>query len=96
MAYDANKHAAFSDRCRDWVRNMKQAYVEAGDLDDIYINESSSGGDAAFTDTDNATEAEHVDAIILMRRLRDCLAMDGQSSAIASEDQTARITPWLQ
>ena len=96
MAFDAQRMTAFSNRARNWIQNLKAAYEEAGTLDDIYVNEAASGGDPAWADTDNATAAEHVDAIIVMRRVRDALAMDGQTDAIASEDQTARITPLLQ
>lgn len=78
------------------MRELDNLYAEAGKIDDIYLNEAGSGSDPAFGDTEVATEAEHVDAIIVMRRLRDALAFDGQSSAVASEDQTARFTPFLQ
>lgn len=96
MAYDANKHNVFSDRCKAFITNLHNAYIEAGKLDDIYLEESASGTDPAWVDTSNATAAEHVDAIIVMRRLRDALAFDGQSNTITPEDQTARFTPWLQ
>ena len=96
MAYDQAKHNVFAERMRNWVRELKQLYAEAGDMDDIYLNEGESGNHAAFVDHDIATEAELVDGIILMRRLRDALALDGQSNNLTSEDQTARITPFLQ
>ena len=86
MAYDANKHAVFSDRvkaamvaCHDVINREMET------LDDIYINETGSGSDAAFADTDNATEAEHVDAIVAMRAMQTTLAA-----------QMSNFTPWLQ
>ena len=96
MAYDANKHNVFSDRCKAFITNLHNAYIEAGKLDDIYNNEAEGGGHAAWGDTPNATAAEHIDAVIVMRRLRDALAFDGQANVITAEDQTARFTPWLQ
>lgn len=96
MAFDQQKMQAFSERTRNFMTNLEAAYIEAGRLDDIYVNEAGSGSDPAWSDTDIATAAEHVDAILVMRRLRDALAFDGQSNNITSEDQTARFTPWMQ
>lgn len=96
MAFDANKMQVFSQRMQNLLRELRQLYIEAGDLDDIYLNEAASGVDAAWADTEIATAAEHVDGIIVARRLRDALAFDGQTAAIVSEDQTSRFTPFLQ
>ncbi len=96
MAFSADHMTTFSERTKNWIQNLQNAYAEAGKLDDIYINESASGTDPAWVDTPNATAAEHVDAIVLMRRLRDALALDGQSQTLTAEDQTARMTPFLQ
>jgi len=96
MAYDANKHAVFEQRCQNFIRNLSAAYDEAGKIDAIYTNETGSGTDPAWVDGNIATAAELVDAILVMQRLRDMLALDGQTAAIASEDQTARLTPFLQ
>ena len=96
MAYDANQHNKFSQRCENWIQNLRAAYDEAGKIDDIYTNETVSGTDPAFVDTPIATKAEHTEAINVMRRLRDMLALDGQTAAIASQDQTANLTPFLQ
>ncbi len=75
---------------------MRASYEEAGKIDDIYTNEAVSGSDPAFVDTDIATAAEHTEAINVMRRQRDMLALDGQTAAIASQDQIANLTPFLQ
>lgn len=96
MAYSAEHHAVFSQRMKNWIQNLNQAYIEAGALDDIYLNETASGTDPAWVDTANATAAEHVDGIVLLRRIRDALAMDGQSQTLTAEDQTSRMTPFLQ
>ena len=86
MAYDANKHQVFSDRVKAAMRTVHDTINrEMETLDDIYINETASGADAAFTDTDNATEQEHVDAITTMRAFQTTLASN-----------LANITPWLQ
>ena len=96
MAYDANKHQVFSQRCRNFIRELDNLYTEAGKIEDIYTNETGSGTDPAWVDTGIATAVEHVDAILVMQRLRDMLAMDEQNQVIAVEDQTARLTPFLQ
>lgn len=96
MAYDANKHHKFSQRCQNFIQNLRNAYEEAGKIEDIYTNETGSGSDPAWVDTPIATAGEHIDAILVMQRLRNCLAMDGQSVTITVEDQTARLTPFLQ
>ncbi len=96
MAYDASHHAVFSDRAKNWIIALDNLYTEAGKLDDIYSHEAGGGSDPAWVDTNNATAAEHIDAIVLMRRVRDALALDGQTDNVTSEDQTARMTPFLQ
>ncbi len=98
MAYDAGKHNLFARRCQNWIRMIQNGYEEAGKINDIYVNETVSGTDPAFDDvnTNIAEEAELTEAINLMLRLRDMLALDGQSQIIAVEDQTARMTPFLQ
>lgn len=99
MAFGINNKAVFALRCQNFVTNLQGAYEEAGKINDIYVNEAGSGADSVWVDNDNspiATNAELTEAINLMLRLRDCLALDGQTAAIASEDQTSRLTPFLQ
>lgn len=96
MAYNEQKHKVFSDRAKNFIVNLHQLYIEAGVLDDIYINEAVSGGDAAWTDTENGTADEHVNAILVMRRFRECLGLDDNAAALASQAQTSRMTPFLQ
>jgi len=96
MAYDTQNHEAFSARMKNWITNLQNVYEEAGKLDDIYTNEAASGADPQFVDNSTATKAEHVDGIVLMRRVRDALALDGQSQTLTAEDQTSRMTPFLQ
>jgi len=96
MAYDANKHTRFSQRMRNWMREINQLYIEAGAIDDIYTNEAASGADAAFVTNDIATKTEYQDAINLLRRHRDMLAFDAQTANITSADQISLVTPFLQ
>lgn len=86
MAFDANKMQEFSRRvqkamkaCHDTINREMET------LDDIYINETASGAHADFTDTNIATEQEHIDAIVAMRAMQTTLAA-----------QLANFTPWLQ
>ena len=86
MSYNANKHAVFSDRVKASMRTLHDTINrEMETLDDIYINEAESGSHADFTDTDNATQQEHIDAIVAMRAFQATLAT-----------QMTNITPWLQ
>ncbi len=96
MAYDANHHQSFSERVRNLARSINNNRLEALALDDIYIQETVSGTHAAFVDTNISTAAELVDMVVLGRRIGTCLAMDGQTGTNANEDQTARLTPFLQ
>ncbi len=96
MSYDARKHEAFSTRMQNWIRAVNNLYEEAGTLDDVYTEEAVGGAHASFVDNLTATKAEHIDGIVLIRRLRDALALDGQTQDLTSEDQTARMTPFLQ
>lgn len=84
--YNADLHLAFSNRikaamvaCHDVINREMET------LDDIYINEAASGSHADFSDTANATEAEHVDAIVAIRAMQTTLAA-----------QLSNFTPWLQ
>lgn len=94
--YDPQKHQAFSSRMQNWIKNLRAVYAEAGDLDAIYNEEAEGGSHADFADNGTATKNEHIDGIVLMRRVRDALALDGQTQDLTSEDQTARMTPFLQ
>lgn len=99
MAYDANNHNVFAQRCRNLARELHQLKIESQALNDIYVNETVSGAVPAWTDNDNgpiASNAEMTELMNLGQRLRDMLAMDGESQVIAVEDQTARLTPFLQ
>ncbi len=84
--YNAQLHAVFSDRIKAAMVSVHDTINrEMETLDDIYVNEAESGGHADFTDTDNATEAEHIDAIVTIRAFQATLASN-----------LANITPWLQ
>ena len=86
MAYSAAKHAVFSNRVKaSMVALHDSINREMEVLDDIYTNEAISSAHADFTDTDNATKQEHVDAINAMRAFQTTLAA-----------QLANVTPWLQ
>ena len=86
MSYSPQNHDVFSDR-------IKAAMVAISDvidretevLDDIYINETVSGTDPNFIDTENGTAQEHTDAIVAFRAFQATYAA-----------QLANITPWLQ
>jgi hypothetical protein len=92
MAYDSNKHSNFSDRMTNWMRQLWQMKQEAESLTAIYQQESNYGADAAFTDTENATKQEHIDAIVFQESFK--AVIDG-SAAISQTDRTSNVTPFL-
>jgi hypothetical protein len=94
MAYGANQHNKFSERIKNWTRAIQNLDEEGMVLDQIYVNESVSGTDPAFSDTGNGTAAEHIDIVVLIRRVNDILRES--SGSTTHEDQTPRITPFLQ
>jgi hypothetical protein len=84
--YNAAFHQNFSDRVKAAMISLHDTINrEMETIDDIYLNEAESGGHVDYTDTNNATEAEHTDAIIAIRAFQATLALE-----------LPRITPWLQ
>lgn len=84
--FDAAKMSVFSNRVKQAMTLLHDTVNrEMETLDDIYVNEAESGAHVDFTDTSNATEQEHSDAIAAMRAFQTTLAA-----------QMANITPWLQ
>ncbi len=92
MAYSAPKHAVFSDRMVAWFGSIQNLLEEGERLDQIYIQETSSGVDADFTDTDNAKEAEHVAGIVFFREYRAFIV----GNAVATLDRRPSISPFIQ
>ena len=92
MSYSAAKHQRFSERMQQWMKTFQAQRDELARIDEIYTNETASGGDAAFTDTDIATEQEHIDGIVMMRALKDFV----ENSAVATADRTQSISPFTQ
>ncbi len=86
MSYDASKHQVFSDRVKAAMKSCHDVINrEMETLDDIYINETTSGAHADFGDTNNGTKQEHIDAIVAMRAMQTTLAAE-----------LSNFTPWLQ
>ena len=67
MAYSAAQHQLFTKRMRNFAIGYEGALAEAEALDQIYTNETASGTDPDFIDTEFALEAEHVDLITFIR-----------------------------
>jgi hypothetical protein len=93
MAYGENQHDAFARRATNWMRQAQAMYEEFKRLDGIYINETASGTDAAWTDHSLATEAELVDFVTFGRTY--CAFVDG-SAAVSQLDRRSNMTPFLQ
>jgi hypothetical protein len=65
---------------------------EAQRLDDVYTNEAASGSDPQWSDTEIATAAEHVDAILMFRDVKKFC----ENEAVATQDRQQWITPFIQ
>ena len=92
MAYSAEKHAVFSDRMKNFMDSFQNLRDEMARLNEIYTNEAISGAHADFVDTPNATKQEHIDGIVLMRRLVDFV----EGNAVATLDRRSNITAFTQ
>lgn len=92
MTYTANDHQVFSRRCRNLCASLQNTREEAERLLAIYTNESLSGADADFTDTDIALEAEHVDVMVLCGDIKKFF----ENEAVGTNDRQQWLTPFLQ
>jgi hypothetical protein len=94
MAYSSAQHATFAERVKNFCREAYHlGMVEGVALDLIYLNEAESGNNANFADTAENTEAELIDGIIFIRRLKQLC--DG-SGSFTHENNLPRLTPFLQ
>lgn len=92
MAYSQAKHNVFTDRVQDWMGSFQNLRDEASRIDEIYTNETSSGADAAFVTTSNATKQEHIDAIVFMRAFVDFT----EGGVVSTLDRRSNITAFTQ
>ena len=92
MAYTAANHVVFSNRIDAWVKQLQDSLDEFARLDMIYLNETGSGSDGDYVDTDNGTAAEHTDVITLGR----ALVAFAEGDAVATLDRRPIMSPFLQ
>lgn len=92
MAFSASKMATFSRRCQNLMLALQSIRDEGARLDAIYTNETASGTDGSWDDTEIATASEHVDVITLVRDLDDFLT----NQSVSAADRQATITPFIQ
>lgn len=92
MAYTAADHQVFSARCRNLMLSMQGAREEAARLLAIYTNESVSGSDPDFDDTDIATKSEHQDVMTFVSDFDKFWT----NQAVAALDRQTWITPFIQ
>lgn len=92
MAFTVDNMQHFSQRVRNLMERLQAAREEAAKLVAIYTNESVSGTDPDFADTEIATEQEHVDAITFCGDLEDFLT----NQSVSAVDRTQWMTPFLQ
>jgi len=92
MAYSADDHNRFSRRVQKFMLRIQALRDEAAKLREIYSNETASGSDPNFSDTEIALEAEHVNAILYMQSFEDF----NQNAAVATVNRTLWITPFIQ
>lgn len=92
MAFNARNMVNFSLRMKNWVDNFNAQFHELEDIDRIYIDETASGSDPEFVDTENGTKQEHIDMIVFMRAMKDF--RDG--GVVSTLDRRSNLTPFLQ
>lgn len=92
MAYTAANHEAFVERVQKQMVTFQGLLEETETIDQIYINETASGGDPDFVDHSIATSAEVIDTVVFMRAYRDFIT----GNAVATLDRRPNISPFLQ
>lgn len=70
MAFNANHHANYAQRCEDWARGFRNLLEEVGRLRDIRQHQASNGTHADYTDTAKVTKAELETLSTLMDHFR--------------------------
>lgn len=91
MAYDASKHKLFAAQMTNWFRTLQTLRTEAVRLDDIYVQEGESGGNAAFLATDEVTKQELIDGIVFMRTFKNLC----EGGVVSDTNRVSNITPFL-
>jgi hypothetical protein len=92
MAFTTSNMQIFSQRVQRWMLAAQNLRDEAVRLNAIYVNETASGTDPQWADTDIALAAEHVDAI-------NCFAdfkKFWENEALSTVDRQVWITPFIQ
>ncbi|MDA1055013.1 MAG: hypothetical protein O3C40_31715 [Planctomycetota bacterium] len=92
MSYDANNHAVYSERTKNWCKAAQNLIEEAKRLDAIYVNETASGADPEFVANGNGTTAEHQDVVTMWRAYIDYI----EGSAVATLDRRPVLSPFTQ
>ena len=92
MSFNANKMDIFSRRIRNLALALQDIREEGARLDAIYTNETVSGTDAAYDDTEIATASEHTDIINLIRDLEDFFT----NQAVSQADRQTNLSPFTQ
>ena len=88
MAYSAAQNQVFHERMQRLIAALYEVAFDEGDrLDDIYTNETASGLEDAWVDTDIATASECVEGIVLIRALQTWLTDNGH---------VVRMSPFIQ
>ena len=91
MAYSASDHQKFTVRMQKFMQNMNALRAEGKAIEEIYVNETGSGGDVDFIDTEIATKQEHIDGIVYIMAVEAF----NENMAVATLDRTQQMTPFL-
>lgn len=92
MSYEPKDMNVFNARCKSFMASMQNLCEEAAALEAIYTNETASGADPNWVDTNGITKAEHVDAILLFQDLQKFVG----NQVVATQDRQQWMTPFLQ
>ncbi len=92
MSFTEKDMHSFSQRCKAFMASLQNLRQEGAKLEAIYTNETGSGSDPEWTDTNGIAEAEHVDAILMFQDLKKLC----ENLSVATLDRQQWITPFIQ
>lgn len=92
MSYTEQNMNTFNARCKSIMASLQNVRQEAAKLVAIYTNETASGADPEWVETNGITTDEHVDAILLFQDLEKFL----DNQVVATQDRQQWMTPFLQ
>lgn len=92
MSFTAQNMNVFNARCKSFMASAQNLRQEAAKLVAIYTNETVSGADPEWVETNGITTDEHVDAILFFQDFKKFC----ENQAVTTQDRQQWMTPFLQ